>query len=159
MTLSRRAFLFGSTAVVAVSVLPAYASPDIYLKPPTPNPLILTPKPPRVAYFVGTPGDMNGEFIRARSPRDAWEIWCANNDVFDEDNELEEQIQPFDAESVHRVEAWDDKKHVYDSDLFAAGFSTLCSKCGYERNQDDGQSTTLGPMVFCFSCVPVGAAA
>lgn len=158
MTLSRRAFLFGSTAVVAVAALPAIpkAAPQPLWGPETLN---FVPKPPRVAYFVGTPGDMNGEYIRARSPRDAWEIWCTNNDVFDEDSELEEQIPPFDAESVHRVEAWDGKKHVYDADLLAAGFSTVCSKCGYERHQDDGESTTLGPMVFCFSCVPVGATA
>jgi hypothetical protein len=117
------------------------------------------------AYVVGTPGEYDWIFVRARSEEQAILQWL--------DDRAEDPADHCDAEhcvcesfkaaracahyaapdiAVERAEELDAIAKPTPGDWMRAGFCLTCSRCGYEINIDDG-GRGVGDEAVCEECM------
>ena len=158
--LTRRSLLLGATALAGTAALPPVALLAESLPAPATSAAEATAA--RLpAWVVGTPGDFDGQVIRAATEEDAIAEWlddmwiqCECGDVLDSG----EVIGPEDCyRCTHSVEAerstyFDDIDKPKAGDWLRAGMGTHCSRCGYEVHVEAG-GHAIGDEAVCEDCM------
>lgn len=161
--LTRRSLLLGATALAGTAALSgALAWPPTFAE-------IMAEKAARAdqaaarlpAWVVGTPGDFDGQIIRAATEEDAIAEWlddmwiqCECGDVLDSG----EVIGPEDCyRCTHSVEAerstyFDDIDNPKAGDWLRAGMGAHCSRCG-EETCDEWNGHAIGDEAVCEDCM------
>lgn len=137
--LSRRAFLIGTSALVAAPALPAIAIPA---------PVVTAARAAAPMWAVGTPGEYDWQAVRAATPEKAFKIWMREQD-WDAEDEME-----FDPTFVTRVEQWDSLTKVNPADWIEAGMGHCCDRCSYETHPSTG-ARVVGGEVVCEECLTI----
>lgn len=139
--ISRRAFLSSTAAAVVAPLLPTVAAPELVVG------VDLASGPDLVAYYVGTPGEFDGEAIFAASPQEAFKEWVFSKWGDEEDH-------PFNEEFVNREPRWDRLKKVTPADWIRVGLGHVCDRCGYETCADQG-ARAVGTEAVCEECLTI----
>lgn len=145
MQVTRRSFINGAVSVAAAASVPAAPA------------VASSPQIPMLAYFVGTPGEFDGQFVRAATPRDAFMQWNEYQGTFDDEDgceRCEEKDCTCDPSYyTQRIKAWDDiDGEPTNADMMRAGIGCICDRCSYEVFGGDGH--ILGDdVVVCVDCM------
>lgn len=135
MKATRREFLSGAVALAAAEAMP--------FGPALGAPIAVVPiEAPTFAFVVGTPGEHDGQFVRAHNAREALEKWIDERWSYGPEGPSADRECPHcealpctcDVNKlVTRVPAWD----AFDGeptsgDWIDRGFGHICERCNYE---------------------------
>lgn len=154
--ISRRALLLGTSAVAVAATLPAVPVAPAVAK---------VAKPVLPTWIVGTPGEWDGEVIRAAT-REAAVLLRCDECEFDGDADA----NPADGEGgpececetcyagrgyeATRVAEWDGRpmESIGGGDWLDVGCEAICDRCSYETSEDAGGRNISGKAI-CEDCM------
>jgi hypothetical protein len=150
---TRREFLAGGAAVLASAAVPMSAVATAFSSAPASAPLM--------AFVVGTPGEFDGAYVRARDAAEALKIWGEQQGHYAGSDECELCLVPEDHDApcrcspkdfVTRAKEWDDfEGEPTSGDWLDAGFGSLCHRCNYETMAGDGYN--IDGHAVCTDCM------
>lgn len=151
---TRRDVLRGAAAVASVAVLPPMPMVSTAVAAaPTAEPLL--------AFMVGTPGEFDGAFVRARNIKEAFEIWgeeqghMAGSDECENCYDPQKPDAPCSCDPAYyalRMEQWDNLKgEPSGGDWLDAGLGYICDRCNYETFSGDGYN--VNGDAICTDCM------
>ncbi|GAA0235697.1 hypothetical protein LNAOJCKE_0900 [Methylorubrum aminovorans] len=154
--LSRRALLLGTSAVAVAAAMPAAQIAPAVAK---------VAKPALPTWIVGTPGEWDGEVIRAATREAAIRLRCEEcefEDSPDADPASGEGGPECECEACYegrgyeatRVAEWDGRPvdTIGGGDWLDVGREAICDRCNYETSEDAG-GHNIGGKAVCEDCM------
>ena len=152
---TRREVLTGVGAAAALAVIGAPAVASVGQVAPAIKPL--------PAWDVGA-GEMDWQVVFAETQDEAKRIWYADKHGYEADDPCECGCgaASFKCErfgeglpEARRAPHWDnpDNAEPTISEMYLAGWTTCCDRCGNEYNRDDCESDVLDDKIVCHDCM------
>lgn len=132
--LSRRGVIGSALGAIITHFLPAIPAAPAAAAPA---------QAPLLAWIVGTPGEPDHEVVHAATREAAIAFRCDGCEGDDDGVVNAPGCECYACTEqggyeATRVPEWDGKRDVTDAEWMAAGFETMCSRCGYEASRDEG---------------------